>query len=188
MYRPRPLHPDRPPVAGRRALLRLACATAVPAAAVVRAAEAFEWRPWLAGRKAPPLALPTIDGSRWQLSQQAGKVVLANFWASWCAPCRDEMPSLHRLALQRAADGLLVVTVNYRETARTVERFYDNLGLSFPTLLDADGAMAAAYTPRIFPSTVVFDRRGRAAGAVVGEIDWDGDAASRILAPLLGQG
>ena len=98
------------------------------------------------------------------------------------------MPSLHRLAQRRVGDGLVVVAVNYRETVRTVERFFDALGLSLPTLLDSDGALSAAYTPRIFPSTVVFDRRGRTVGTVVGEIDWDGDAAARILAPLLGPG
>lgn len=134
------------------------------------------------------MVLPMTDGTPWRLSQQAGKVVLANFWASWCAPCRDEMPSLHRLAQRRVGDGLVVVAVNYRETVRTVERFFDALGLSLPTLLDSDGALSAAYTPRIFPSTVVFDRRGRTVGTVVGEIDWDGDAAARILAPLLGPG
>ena len=134
------------------------------------------------------MVLPMTDGSPWRLSQQAGKVVLANFWASWCAPCRDEMPSLHRLAQRRAADGLVVVAVNYRETARTIERFFDGLGLRLPTLLDTDGALSAAYTPRIFPSTVVFDRRGRTVGTVVGEIDWEGDPAARILAPLLGPG
>ncbi|MBK8529814.1 MAG: TlpA family protein disulfide reductase [Rubrivivax sp.] len=156
-----------------------------PATRVARAADAFEWRPWPPSKRAPPLNLPLLDGTRWQLSSQAGRVVLANFWASWCAPCRDEMPSLMRLAAQRAADGLVVMGVNYRESASTVARFLDGLSLKLPTLLDRDGAIAVAYTPRIFPSTVVFDRQGKPVGTVVGEIDWDGDAAARILAPLL---
>lgn len=174
------------PGCNRRQWLHTAGVVAASVAAgPVHATDGYEWRPWPRGKRVPPLALPLTDGTPWQLSQQAGQVVLANFWASWCAPCRDEMPSLHRLARQRAADGLVVIGVNYRESAATVARFFDGLGLVLPTLLDRDGAVAAAYTPRIFPSTVVFDRRGRPVGTVVGEIDWSGDAAARILAPVL---
>jgi thiol-disulfide isomerase/thioredoxin len=152
------------------------------------AAEAFEWRPWPARKRVPALNLPLTDGTPWRLAAQSGQVVLANFWASWCAPCRDEMPSLVALATRRAADGLRVVGVNYKESPATVARFLDSLSLALPTMLDADGALSAAYTPRIFPSTVLFDRRGRPVGTVVGEIDWVGEAAARILAPLLGPG
>lgn len=154
----------------------------------LQAADAFEWRPWPAGKRVPALDLPQPDGSRWRLEAQVGRVVLANFWATWCAPCRDEMPSLALLARQRAAAGLVVVAVNYKESAATAGRFLDGLGLSLPLLLDRDGEAAAAWTPRIFPSTVVFDRRARPLGTVVGEIDWSGDAAQRILAPLLASG
>lgn len=157
-----------------------------PLALAVRAADAFEWRPWPRGKRAPPLAGPLAGGGNWRLDEQRGQVVLANFWASWCAPCRDEMPSLVRLAAQRQGDGLRAVGVNYRESAATVARFLDGLGVALPTLLDPNGELAASYTPRIFPSTVVFDRQGRAVGTVVGEIDWGGAAAGRILAPLLG--
>lgn len=183
--------PSRSPFAvcpDRRASRRQILSLAVLAAPLARASEGFEWRPWPQGKPTPALDLPQLDGKVWRLAAQRGKVVLVNFWASWCAPCRDEMPSLMRLAMQRAADGLVVVAVNYRESAATVTRFVDNLRLTLPTLLDADGAMAAAYTPRIFPSTVIFDRRGRPVGTVVGEIDWGGASANRILAPLLGTG
>ncbi len=172
----------------RRSCLRTLLGLAALAVPTARAAEAFEWRPWPASKRVPPLDLPLADGKRWRLAEHPGKVVLANFWASWCAPCRDEMPSLVRLASQRAGDGLVVVGVNYRESASAVWRFLDTLQVSLPTLLDSDGSIAAAYTPRIFPSTVLFDRRGRPVGTVVGEIDWGGEAAARILAPLLGSG
>ena len=97
-------------------------------------------------------------------------------------------PSLVRLAARRSADKLVVVGVNYRESAATITRFLDPLMLKLPTLLDSDGDMASVYTPRIFPSTVIFGRRGRPLGTVVGEIDWGGEAANRILAPLLAPG
>lgn len=136
----------------------------------------------------PPLDLPLLDGGRWRLQAQAGRVVLANFWATWCAPCRDEMPSLVQLGRQRAGDGLLVLGVNYKESPAAVTRFLGSLGLSLPVAMDSDGDAATAWTPRIFPSTVVFDRRGRPVGTVVGEIDWGGAAATRLLAPVLGGG
>ncbi len=184
-----PLHPIPATVStDRRACLRQLAFALALAAPLARASDGFEWRPWPKGKRAPAFELPQLDGKPWRLSAQGGKVVLVNFWASWCAPCRDEMPSLMRLATQRAADGLVVVAVNYRESVATVTRFADSLGLTLPTLLDADGAMAVAYTPRIFPSTVVFDRRGRPVGTVVGEIDWGGDPAQRILAPVLANG
>ncbi|MFO1327554.1 MAG: TlpA disulfide reductase family protein [Rubrivivax sp.] len=168
----------------RRCLL--AAALAMPWLPAVHAADAYEWRPWRADRRVPPLQGPLAAGGRWALAAQGGQVVLANFWASWCAPCRDEMPSLLHLAAARRADRLQVVGVNYRESPATVARFLAGLGLELPTLLDPDGELAAAYTPRIFPSTVVFDRQGRPVGTVVGEIDWQGAAAQSILSPLLG--
>lgn len=173
-------------VARRRCLQLLAAGpvASISAGQHALAADTFEWRPWPAAKRVPAFDLPQPDGSRWRLAAQAGQVVLANFWASWCAPCRDEMPSLVRLAEKRAGDGLVVVGVNYRESAATATRFMNSLSLQLTTLLDADGALSAAYTPRIFPSTVVFDRRGQPTGTVVGEIDWGGDAAARILAPL----
>lgn len=151
------------------------------------AADAFEWRPWPARKRVPALKLLQLDGSRWRLDAQAGQVLLANFWATWCAPCRDEMPSLLRLAEQRAAAGLRVVAINYKESPAVVRRFLDGLGVAstLPVLLDSDGHAATDWTPRIFPSTVVFDRRARPVGTVVGEIDWTGDAAQGLLAPLL---
>jgi thiol-disulfide isomerase/thioredoxin len=162
-----------------------AAAGSLALAGPLQAADAFEWRPWPAGKRVPALDLPQLDGSRWRLDTQVGRVVLANFWATWCAPCRDEMPSLVRLAEQRAAAGLQVVGINYKESAATARRFLDGLGLSLQVLLDSDGNAAKAWTPRIFPSTVVFDRRLRPVGTVVGEVDWMGEAAQRILAPVL---
>lgn len=148
------------------------------------AAEGHEWRPWPDGKPARPIDLPTAGGGRWRLADQRGRPVLLNFWASWCAPCRDEMPSLARLARGQPADGLVVVGINYRESAATVTRFLSGLGIDMTTLLDADGSIAVAYTPRIFPSSVLFDRRGKPLGTVVGELDWTADAAGRYLAML----
>ena len=176
---------DSPHVPLRRRLLAAPGGLTMLCAAPVFAADAFEWRRWPAGKAVPALEGTLADGSPWRLPAWRGHVVLANFWATWCVPCRDEMPSLARLAAEQRGSGLRVIGVNYRESAATVKRFFDRLGLELPTLLDADGELAAVFTPRIFPSTVVFDRQGRPLGTVVGEIDWTGAAAEQILRPLL---
>lgn len=165
-------------------------AAAALGAAFGRAAHAqspgYEWRPWPQGKRVPRFDVTRLDGSAWRLDEQRGRVVLANFWATWCEPCRAEMPSLVRLARERAADGLMVVAVNYREAVPAIERFVAQVGLEgLVVLRDRDGAAAAGWTPRIFPSTVVFDRRGRPTGVLVGEFDWQGSDARALVDPLL---
>lgn len=171
-----------PSLWARRQVLAAAAACCAPAA---HAASGYEWRPWDARKPVPRLDLARAGGGRWRLAEQRGRVVVANFWATWCEPCRDEMPSLARLAAREAPRGLQVVAVNYREPTAKAEGFMSSLGLQLPVLLDSDGEAAVAWTPRIFPSTVLIDRRGRPAGVLVGEIDWTGDAAQRLLEPLL---
>ena len=79
-------------------------------------------RPWPAGRPTPPLELPSWEGPRFNLAEARGKVVLLNFWASWCEPCRTEMPSIELLAERFAKDGLVVQAVNFRETDAALRR------------------------------------------------------------------
>lgn len=170
----------------REGLVGLAAALTVATVGRAMAQPGHEWRPWPPGKRAPALTLQALDGAPWLASEQRGRVLLVNFWASWCEPCRAEMPSLARLARRRAPDGLAVVAANYREAVPTVQRFVERLDLDgVQVLLDRDGAAAAAWTPRIFPSTVVFDRAGRPAGVLVGEIDWEGAEAQALLEPLL---
>jgi thiol-disulfide isomerase/thioredoxin len=142
-------------------------------------------RPWPPERPVPELRLAALDGTAWRLDGLLGSVVLLNFWATWCEPCRDEMPSLEKLAQQHRAERLVVLTVNYRESATTVQRFLARVPLTLPILLDSDGEAASAWTPRVFPTTVVVDRTGMPRVSVVGELDWSGAAAHELLAPLL---
>lgn len=135
----------------------------------------------------PGLRLPDLDGTAWDLAAQRGRVVLLNFWASWCEPCRAEMPVLERLARRHEADGLVVVAVNFKERDAAVRRFLAQLPIALPVLLDADGAAARAWQARIFPSSVLVDWRGRARTLVRGELDWTGPAATALVAPLLGE-
>jgi thiol-disulfide isomerase/thioredoxin len=159
----------------------LAAALAWPTAA--RAAA--EPLPWGARRPTPSLALEAWEGPPVSLAALRGRPVLLNFWASWCEPCRAEMPSLELLATRHEADGLQVLVVNFRETDVAVRRFLEQTAISLPVLRDRDGGAARAFGVRVFPSTVAIGRDGRAVFSVVGEVDWTGPEARRWIAPLL---
>ncbi|MFN5047175.1 TlpA family protein disulfide reductase [Roseateles sp.] len=143
-------------------------------------------RPWPAGTPTPPVALPGFEGPGFELAQARGKVVLLNFWASWCEPCRSEMPALELLAQRYEARGLQVLAVNHRETDAALRRFLQQMPVDLPILRDADGAVARAYGVRIFPTSVLIARDGRAAFSVIGELDWTGPQARQWIEPLLG--
>lgn len=142
-------------------------------------------QPWPAGRATPALTLPSWQGPAVSLAALHGRPVLINFWASWCAPCRTEMPSLELLATRFEADGLEVLAVNYRETDGAVRRYVEQTGITLPVLRDRDGAAAQAFGVRIFPTTVAVGRHGRALFTVVGELDWGGDGARALVEPVL---
>lgn len=171
----------------RRAWLRgamgMSLAALATAPATAQAQPGYEVRPWVGAT--PPLRLDDLDGRPLDLAAWRGKVVLINFWASWCEPCRAEMPSLGQLARRREVDGLAVVAVNFKESALTVRRFLERTPLAFPIMLDRDGTAARDWQVRIFPSTMLIDRNGRARGVVLGEMDWESDAAGALLRPLL---
>jgi thiol-disulfide isomerase/thioredoxin len=142
-------------------------------------------QPWPPGRQVPALQLPLLGGGTWSLAAARGQPVLLNFWASWCEPCRAEMPSLARLAARHAADGLQVVAVNFREGEAAIERFLAAVPLALPIVRDADGAAARAFGVGIYPTTVAVGADGRVAFALVGEIDWDTPTVQDRVARLL---
>jgi thiol-disulfide isomerase/thioredoxin len=154
-----------------------------PRAEPARAAHVV--RPWPAGKPTPAFALTDLDGKAWTLEAFQGKPVLLNFWASWCEPCRTEMPSLELLATRHERAGLVVLAVNYQETLPTIKRFLDVQPVSLPILLDPDGVAAAAWTPRVFPATVLIDRLGVPRTQVLGGLDWLGADARALVEPLL---
>ena len=168
-----------PSLSTRRAVLALAVAAPFGATA------AYQLRDWPSQQPVPALLLNDLDGKSWSLSDLRGRAVLLNFWATWCEPCRAEMPSLQALAQRHAADGLVALTVNYQESDLTIRRFLEQTPITLPVLLDRDGAAAKAWTPRVFPSTVLVDRSGRPRRVVVGEVDWSGEDAKAWMADLL---
>lgn len=112
------------------------------------------------GQPAPDFALRTPNGEQIRLSDYANQVVWLNFWATWCIPCREELPDIQRLADEFADDGLVVLTINYQEPADVATAFWEDLGLDLPILLDREGAVAQQYRLRGFPDSFFIDRGG----------------------------
>jgi len=122
--------------------------------------------------RAPEFSLRELNGNVASLSGYRGKMVLLNFWATWCGPCRDEMPSMEQLSRSFGGQGLTVVAINQRENAALVARFMKTHNLNFSTLLDADGRVAASYRVYGIPVSYVIDSDGRAIGMKSGSMDW----------------
>ena len=169
----------------RRQLLAgsLMAAAALALPSLSRAAHAV--KPWPAARPAPALMLTDLDGKVWSLAGLKGRPVLLNFWASWCEPCRAEMPSLELLSTRHERAGLAVLAVNYKEAPPAIQRFLELLPLSLPILLDRDGDAASNWTPRVFPTTVLIGRDGVPRQSVIGELDWMAGTARDLIEPLL---
>src|SRR5512134_3141073 len=102
---------------------------------------------------APDFDLPTLEGHQLQLSSLRGKVVLLNFWATWCIPCREEMPALERLHQVYQAQGFAVVSIDLKESAEQVKAFFHKHALSFPALLDQNGSVFRDYLVAGMPTT-----------------------------------
>ena len=126
-----------------------------------------------------------LDGNVWTLADLKGRAVLLNFWATWCEPCRAEMPSLELLAQRHEGGGLAVLAVNFKEPRSAIERFLKVMPVGLPVVVDADGAAASAWGVRVLPSTVLIDRSARPRGVVLGELNWAGSVAHSLVEPLL---
>jgi len=115
------------------------------------------------GDLAPNFTVETLDGKIVSLSDYRGKTVLLNFWATWCPPCRSEMPDLEQLYRERKGQGFVVLAVDLQEPKGPVADFVDRFGLTFPILMDASGEVAERYNIQVLPSTFFIDKEGRIA-------------------------
>jgi cytochrome c biogenesis protein CcmG, thiol:disulfide interchange protein DsbE len=124
------------------------------------------------GEMAPALALPSLDGDgRGSLADYRGQVVVLNFWASWCDPCRDESPLLQRWHERLRQDGGTVVGVDARDIDRDAQDFIDEYGLTYPMLRDGPGDTFEDFGILGLPETFVIDRQGRVAAVRRGPVD-----------------
>lgn len=135
--------------------------------------------------EAPDFSLPSLDGDPVTLSALRGQVVFLNFWATWCPPCREEMPSIERLHRELRIEGLAVLALDVGESPAVVARFVESFRLSFPVLLDADSEVSRRYGISGLPTTVLVDRSGRVVGGAVGPRDWASPAGRALMRSLL---
>jgi len=137
-------------------------------------------------KPAPDFSLPRLRGGRLRLQDMRGKVVLMHFWATWCAPCRHEMPQIESLWRRHRASGLMVLGVNVdRGNPNGVRDFIHERDVTFPVLLDPKGEVRNRYEVRALPTSYIIGRDGKIIGRIIGERDWSGDAALQLFQSLL---
>jgi len=136
---------------------------------------------------APALELAGYDGQPYALEDQTGSVVLVNFWASWCRPCVDEIPSLHRLAEKFEDSAFTVVTVNVGEDRARIARFLKQVPVELPLLMDYDASTAKDWMIYVYPSSYLVDHQGKIRYAFLGALEWDSTENIEIIQSLLNQ-
>lgn len=138
------------------------------------------------GTLSPPFQLVDLEGNRLALSDYLGKVVVLNFWATWCGPCRVEMPAMEQLHQDLEKEGLVVLAVSVDAQGIVVTRpFQEALGLTFSILHDSDYQVGAAYGARTLPMTYLLDREGIIRHRIFGARDWNGKEARKLIRSLL---
>jgi peroxiredoxin len=138
------------------------------------------------GARAPAFSLPRIGGGEpVSLAGHAGRVVLLNFWATWCKPCEDEMPAMERLYRALKGEGFELIAISEDESEDVVVAFRDRLALSFPMALDANKQVSGDYQTYRFPETLLIDRDGTIVERYVGPKDWDNPAYQERLRRLI---
>jgi thiol-disulfide isomerase/thioredoxin len=129
--------------------------------------------------------LRALDGATLGSEHLTGKVVVLNFWATWCGPCKEEMPSLARLQSQFDPGRVRVVTVTTDVHPQGIKQFLDHLGISLPVLFDEDQELSRNFMVRGLPTTVLIDQNGRALGRAVGPREWDSQASIALVRHML---
>ena len=133
---------------------------------------------------APGFALPDLKSTTHHLSDYEGEVLIVSFWATWCAPCIKELPSLTRAADLLQADGVRVVAVNVGEGPDDVRRFLARSPSTLMFLLDQESKVTNVWDVRALPTTYVVDKQGRIAMRVIGGLEWDTEAMLEDLRTL----
>lgn len=155
------------------------------------------WRGWAApeevnpadyvdlkpGSMAPAFSLPALTGEQVALSDYQGQVVLVNLWATWCGPCKAEMPTLNAFYEAHKADGFVVLAINNKDDATVAASFAREYGLTFPVLLDPQGQVSDLYTVFGLPTSFIIDREGVIQHVQMGEMT--AEQLEAVVGPLL---
>ena len=147
-------------------------------------ASAQPLKQWTGGAT-PALQLQDVDGKLHRLADYRGKVVLLNFWATWCAPCREEMPSMQSLRESLEGRPFAVLAVNVGEGERAARDFGEKMALRFPILLDRDMTTTRAWSARVLPASYVIGPDGKVAYSYLGAIDWSSPEVKSALERLM---
>ena len=138
------------------------------------------------GFKAPAFTARNLKGQRVQLADHRGKVVILNLWATWCGPCRVEMPGMENLYRRYRSLGLEILAVSLdKGSSDKVQTFADEYRLSFPVLLDSDGQVESLYDTHTIPTTFVIDKKGMIVAEVDGAKHWESEETFKAIEYLL---
>ena len=135
--------------------------------------------------RALDFSLEDLNGNTVKLRDLKGKVVFLNFWATWCPPCRLEMPTMEELHQEFSGQGLVILAINYRESPDKVRSFVKQHGLTFTTLLDKEEKVFGLYRAWSLPTTYLINKNGEIVGKVIGYRDWHGEQARAFFGQLL---
>ena len=133
------------------------------------------------------LALEDLGGRQHELGDYLGEVVLINFWASWCAPCIIEMPSMQRLSEKLAGKPFRILAVNVKESEGTIWKFHKIIRVDFPLLLDRDGQASEDWQVVVYPSSYLVDKSGEIRYQVTGMLEWDAPEVVRVIEGMMGE-
>lgn len=153
---------------------------------LLTSAQAQDLKPWKGG-PTPPLALNGINGKPIKLEDYRGKVVMVQFWATWCPPCRKEMPSMMRLQAKLAGKPFVILAVNMGETEKEVKDFLTQVNADFTILMDSDGKAITAWKVFVAPSTFLVDPKGNIRYVLQGGAEWDAPEYVTKISELLGK-
>lgn len=142
-----------------------------------------------AGFPAPNFTLKDVNGRSYRLADLRGQIVFLNIWATWCPPCRMEMPSMERLHRRLQGKDFIMLAVSEDEDGVTAVRpFIDQMGLTFPVLLDPEGVLPSRYGVTGYPETFVIDRDGSVIQHTIGPENWESEAAYRYFLKVIEPG
>ncbi|HUW42474.1 MAG TPA: TlpA disulfide reductase family protein [Rectinemataceae bacterium] len=132
----------------------------------------------------PDFSAESLSGGSVNLSQQKGKIVLLNFWATWCPPCQHEMPAIEALWKKTKTAKFTVMGVSVGEQPGTVKDFIARKGYTYPIFVDPEGTLGTEFGARSIPTTYVLDKNGQAIAGIIGGAPYDGAEAASIFAEL----